>query len=149
MTRKIQLFFFGGGEGDWIVSSAGGKISKALRSARNLQMFFRGAGVGGSLQPCYKSCVPQVTTQVSNLFQDLNATSYYCVFLILLCWSLAFLWGEGECLAQVKQEGECYYHPLFFAIVPLDWFSLPHMALDSLFPQSGIFLVINYYSNWH
>ena len=36
--------------------------------AKNFQDIFRGQGVGGGLQPCYKNCVPQVKKQYFDVY---------------------------------------------------------------------------------
>ena len=60
----------------------------------------------------------------------------------------AFLWRKGEWAVQARPEGQRYYHPIsLFCDDLFEWFSLPHIALDSLSlsPQGGIFLVMCYY----
>ena len=45
----------------------------------------------------------------------------------------AFLWGEGECIAQGKRESaRLLPSSPFFQIAPLDWFSLSHLELACL-----------------
>ena len=43
---------------------------------KNLQCFLGGGGVGG-LQPCYKTCVPQVKTMKNRVFPSMTGTGLF------------------------------------------------------------------------